>query len=86
MEEGVMYSTELIRRFPEEPQRPILYVVYNEEMIESTQFLIATIRGFPYLKHVTIVPFNKRPNDWRKLDYEMYIDPTVYTYKHSWNN
>jgi hypothetical protein len=79
-----MYSTELISRFPKEPTRPILYVVYNDDMVESAQFLVATIHGFPYLKYVTVAPFDKRPKD--DIDYEMYIDPTVYTYKNSWNN
>ncbi len=80
----MMYSTELIRKFPKEPERPILYVVYNDDMVESAQFLVATIHGFPYLKHVTVVPFDKRPKTG--LSYETYIDPTVYTYKNSWNN
>lgn len=78
-----MMSTELIKRFPKEPLKPILYVVYNNEMIESAKFLIEHIHGSDYLKHVTVTAFDARPNDGH---YELYIDPTVYTYKHSWNN
>jgi hypothetical protein len=79
-----MYSTELIRKFPADPVKPILYVVYNEDMVESAQFLVASIHGFPYLKHVTVTAFDNRPKDG--VNYDLYIDPTVYTYKHSWNN
>ena len=79
-----MYSTEMIRRFPKEPEQPILYIVYNQEMVESTKFLIESIHGAAYLKNVTVTAFDRRPNDG--IHYEMYIDPTVYTYKHSWNN
>jgi len=52
--------------------------------VESTKFLIESIHGAAYLKNVTVTAFDRRPNDG--IHYEMYIDPTVYTYKHSWNN
>ena len=81
-----MYSTELIRRFPAEPVKPILFVVYNETMVQEAEFLISTIHGDDYTKqHVTVVPFD-RPFDKGPNNYMVYIDPTVFMYKHSWNN
>ena len=80
-----MYSTELIRKFPPIPEKPILYVVYNEQHIREAELFIGMIHGPEYLEeHVTIVPFGERNVDSR--NYSVYIDPTVYAYKNSWNN
>lgn len=80
-----MYSTELIRKFPAAPQAPILYVVYNEDMVLDARVLISTIHGKDYLdKNVTIVPLKTKVADHRK--YDVYMDPAVYRYMHSWNN
>jgi hypothetical protein len=85
MEESIMYSTELIRRLPKEPTDPILFVVYNEPMVEDAKFYIRAIHGQDYLEeHITVVPFDHKIPNYR--DYEIYIDPVVYTYKNSWNN
>lgn len=84
-----MYSTELIRKFPDNPTRPILYVVYNHDHIRDAETFVGMIHGEEYLKNVTIVPFNSQDETVEKhrlKDYEVYIDPLVYTYKHSWNN
>lgn len=84
-----MHSTELIRKFPENPQRPILYVVYNEHHIYDAKHFISTIHGIEYFEeHVEIVTFNEE-NPGYKHDftkYDVYVDPTVYKYKMSWNN
>lgn len=81
-----MYSTELIKKFPVEPTQPILFVVYNETMVKEAEFLIGAIHGPQYLEeHVTVVPFD-RPFDKGANNYMVYIDPTVFKYKHSWNN
>lgn len=80
-----MYSTELIRKFPENPTNPILFVVYNEDMVDDAAFYIASIHGAEYLdEHVTIVPLHTRVDE--HIKYDVYIDPMVYKYKHSWNN
>lgn len=80
-----MYSTELIRKFPQEPEKPILFVVYNNTMIEDAEIYIAALRGFDYLdKHVKVVPFDHAVDDWR--NYDIYIDPVVYKYRNSWND
>lgn len=80
-----MYSTELIRKFPAEPVKPILYVVYNTQHIEDAVFYICTIHGTDYFDtHVTVTtidtPFTK------DRDYDVYIDPMVFAYKNSWND
>lgn len=79
-----MYSTELIRKLPESPKAPILYVVYNKAMIMEAEALIGTIHGHGYLANVTVIPFDQKIENPR--DYQIYIDPIVYTYKNSWNN
>lgn len=80
-----MYSTELIRKFPETPINPILFVVYNEEMVPDAEFFISNIHGDEYLKeNVTVIPYNTKVDDRRM--YDVYIDPMVYKYKHSWND
>lgn len=80
-----MYSTELIRKFPDNPVNPILFVVYNEEMVSEAEFHIALIHGVEYFdEHVTVVPLHTRVDEHTK--YDVYIDPVVYKYKHSWND
>ena len=80
-----MYSTELIRKFPDEPKNPILYVVYNEDHILDAKMFIGMIHGPNYLdEHVTVVPFGKPFA--KDKSYDVYIDPMVFAYKNSWNN
>ncbi len=80
-----MHSTDLIRRFPQQPTAPILYVVYNEDMIMDAAVMVASIHGNDYLvENVSIVPLSTKVEDHSK--YDVYIDPTVYKYMHSWNN
>lgn len=82
-----MYSTELIRKFPDNPEKQILYVVYSKEMVWEAKALIGTIHGVDYAdNHVTVIPFSEKHDDMNLRDYSIYIDPTVFTYKHSWND
>ena len=80
-----MYSTEMIRKFPSNPQKPILFVVYNDEHVNDAEFHIALIHGTEYLdNNVKVVPLNTKVDDLDQRD--VYIDPVVYKYMHSWNN
>ncbi len=80
-----MYSTELIRKFPNTPDKPILYVVYNRQHIRNAEMFIGMIHGEDYLKeHVTIATLDKPFK--KDKDYSVYIDPTVFAYKNSWND
>lgn len=82
-----MYSTELIRKFPDTPDKQILFVVYNKEMMMEAKALIGTIHGVDYLeKHVKVVPFTEQQEDLDLTQYSVYIDPTVMKYKQSWSN
>lgn len=80
-----MHTTEMIRRFPEAPEHPILFVVYNDDMVAGTKTLIDIIHGSDYCdRYCTVVSLNTKVDDHSM--YDVYIDPTVYTYMHSWNN
>lgn len=80
-----MYSTEMIRKFPAAPERPILFVVYNEDMVEDARAYIAVIHGFDYLdRYCTVVPLATKVENHNH--YDVYIDPVVYKYMHSWND
>lgn len=80
-----MYSTELIRKFPSTPTKPILYVVYSEHHVREAELFIGMIHGPEYLEeHVTIAPFSQP--FVKDRNYDVYIDPTVFAYKNSWNN
>lgn len=81
-----MHSIELIRKFPITPTDPILFVVYNEDHIDTAAFNIVQAHGKSYLDHhVTIVPFDM-PLERSDVNYQVYIDPMVFIYKNSWNN
>lgn len=80
-----MHSTELIRKFPAVPDRPILYVVYNQEHIRDAKIFIGMIHGDEYLnEHVTITTIDTPLK--KERDYSVYIDPMVFAYKNSWND
>ena len=75
----------MIRKFPAVPSKPLLFVVYNEDHVNDAEFYITMIHGFDYLdKYVKVVPLNTKVDDLDQRD--VYIDPTVYKYMHSWNN
>lgn len=80
-----MYSTEMIRKFPADPRRKILFVVYNEQHVDDAEFYISNIHGDDYLNEwVKVVPLNTKVE--KHSTYDVYIDPTVYKYMHSWND
>lgn len=81
-----MYTTELIRRMPQSPQKPILFVVYSNNMIKEAELLIATIKGRDYLfDFVTVTAFETPMPKEEGMKYDVYLDPTVFMYKNSWN-
>lgn len=88
MEESIiMYSTELIKKFPTNPDRPITFVVYKDDYIDDAKFLIGSIHGFDYLdEHVTVVAINDAGKTRDPINTQVWIDPTVYQYMNSWAN
>lgn len=82
-----MKSIDLIRKFPDKLTKPILYVVYDESHVAEAEFQIETMHGENYLDNVKIIALNTSIDSHSSVkDYDVYIDPMVYTYKHSWNN
>lgn len=63
----------IIRNLPENPQKPILWVVYNEDMVEYAQNLIAEIKGKEYMKHIRVVSKNQTS----KQVGTVYFDPML---------
>ena len=76
----------LIRKFPDKPTKPILYVVYNQDMIAEAAYMINEVWGEDYLDtNVTITSIDvEKSQDTRK--YDIYLDPTMQTYKYSWTS
>ena len=82
-----MKSIDLIRKFPDKLTKPILYVVYDDSHVAEAEFQIETMHGVNYLDNVKIIALNTSIDSHSTVkDYDVYIDPMVYTYKHSWNN
>jgi len=82
MEEDIM---DLINKFPAEPAKKILYIVYNFDMMDDAREKIAKVHGYDYLdNNVVICPLATRIEN--QTQYEVYIDPLVYKYLHSWND
>lgn len=80
-----MLTPDLINRFPKNPEKPILYVVYNQDMIADAAYLINEIWGEDYLaEHVTITSIDVELSQ-NTREYAIYLDPLMQTYKHSWN-
>jgi hypothetical protein len=68
----------LVQKFPENPTQPILWVVYNEDMIPSAKKLIESIRGKEYLqKFVNVVSIDNQDKD---RNCTVYLDPLLYNY------
>lgn len=79
-------SVDVIKMFPQRPETPIAYVVYDDTHIAEAGFEIAMFWGTEYLdENVTIVTF-KDNEDMKLTGYEVYIDPLVMQYKGSWLN
>lgn len=52
-----MTTLDIIKRFPKFPERPIVLIVYNEELCEDAETDILFEHGSAYLeKFVTVVP------------------------------
>jgi hypothetical protein len=62
-----------IRSLPENPPKTILWIVYNEDMVEYTRSLIAEIKGEDYMKYVNVVPKGRA----YKESGTIYFDPML---------
>lgn len=77
---------ELIKKFPATPKNKIVYVVYDQRMVGMSEDLIRGIWGDDYLENNVVVVSYDQPIDQtlRNANNDVYIDPLVYKYKHSW--
>lgn len=81
-----MYSTEFMRRLPEHPEKPILYVVYSDALIDVTRTLLIDVHNEQYVdKFIEIVAYQSQASANYLYTHDVYIDPAVYLYKNSWN-
>lgn len=65
-----------IRSLPDNPTKPIYWIVYNSDMIAYTQNLIREIKGQDYLGNVTVVAKSESTRA-RELGH-IYFDPGLY--------
>lgn len=86
-------SISTIEKFPADPESNIVYYVYEKNMVEATESLIAEIHGQEYLdKYVSVVAISDGLPEALKGIYlnantlSTYFDPLVFKYKNSWNN
>ena len=81
MEKDVNYSTEVIRKFPTNPDLPIIYVSYNKDMSIGAENLIRLIHGDEYFdEHVRVACFDTLKEVVTSIGghCDIYFDPTVY--------
>lgn len=83
-----MYTTELIRKFPQEPTRPIVFVVYHKDYIHDAEDMISIIHGQDYLsQYVRVIDINhEHGGNLDPSQCDIWIDPNVLRYKNSWYN
>lgn len=65
-----------IRSLPDNPTKPIYWIVYNSDMIAYTQNLIREIKGPEYLNMITVVAKNENTKQREKG--QIYFDPSLY--------
>ena len=64
----------LVNRLPLNPDKPIIWIVYNEDMLDFVRSTIASIRGYKYvLDHVKVVT----RADASKYNGHIYFDPNL---------
>lgn len=64
----------MINGLPKQPDGPIIWIVYNEDMVGYVQNLISDIKGKDYLdEFVTVVPRSSSS----KYNGKIYFDPML---------
>lgn len=56
------------------PEKPVMFIVYNEDMVKGTEDMINELRGPEFMKYVTVVA---KGNTTRR-DGPIYFDPWLY--------
>lgn len=77
-------TVDIIKRFPEDPDRPIIYFVYNEDLVHGTESIIRLMKGEDYFnRHVTVKPLRTEDNKEHIIDtkHVCYYDPLIHQLK-----
>lgn len=64
----------LISSLPDCPKRKILWIVYNEDMVDYTKALIEEIKGPDFMKYIKVVPRSRSSKESGSI----YFDPLLY--------
>lgn len=64
-----------IKCLPDNPNKHIYWIVYNEDMVKYTESLIEKIRGSDYMNNITVVAKNDPSKD--RTTGTVYFDPTL---------
>lgn len=75
-------SIETIEKFPVDPDGHIVYIVYNEDMVNASESLITEVHGQEYFdKHVNVSFIGgKLPDEIEGKRCLLYFDPAVHNY------
>lgn len=76
IKEAVSYGKQeaAIKRLPDNPDKRIIWIVYNEDMVPWTENLFLKIKGPEYLKNVKVVSRDRSS----KYVGHIYFDPVLY--------
>ena len=64
----------LVQSLPKHPNKNIVWIVYNEDLVEQAENLIRTVHGNEYMDHVRVVPRSRSS----KYNGSIYFDPYLY--------
>ena len=67
-------QVDAILRLPVDPQKDIVWIVYNSDMVEYTRNLIKELRGEDYLSRVKVVARTEA----YQYNGHIYFDPLLY--------
>lgn len=75
-------AVQIVKKFPAEPEAKIVYMVYNRDMVEASEILIAQIHGREYLdKYVSVTPWGYIPKNVDEgSTCIIYYDPNLHDY------
>ena len=79
-------KNKVIRAFPEEPDKPIIYYVYDQAYIKEAVMRIIAIHGLDYFdKHIEVRAVGTKDEQLDSMNIS-YFDPSVFTYRNNGYN
>lgn len=67
-------QTKMIESLPNNPNKLIIWIVYNEDMVDQAEKRIRYIKGDEYMSKIKVVP-RTRASKWNG---HIYFDPNLY--------